>query len=104
MKFLTIKFQYADDTLAHSAHFVMTQESEMSQYTDNLQTTHITITEAVHGVKEMYQDDAMFPKADFAIKYAEQYDEHCLRFMRDILYSIIKRRNRVLLQISKRFI
>ena len=53
----------ADDTLAHSAHFVLTQESQMSQYADNLQTTHITIIEALHGVKAMYQNDVMLPKA-----------------------------------------
>ena len=52
----------ADDALTHNAHFVLIQESLMSQYTDNLQTTHITIIEALHGVKAMYQDDAMFPK------------------------------------------
>ena len=45
----------------------------------------------------MYQDDAMLPKADFVTKYTEQYDEHCLRFMRDILYSIVKHRKGVLL-------
>ena len=33
----------ADDTLAHNADFMLTQESQMSQYIDNLQTTHITI-------------------------------------------------------------
>ena len=37
------------------------------------------------------------PKADFVTKYTEQYDEHCLRFMRDILYSIVERRKGVLL-------
>ena len=89
----------ADDTLAHSAHFVLTQESQMesqmSQYADNLQTTHITIIEALHGVKVMYQDDAMLPKPDFVTKYIEQYDEHCLRCI--YLYSIVKRRKGVLL-------
>ena len=45
----------------------------------------------------MYQDDAMLPKAEFVTKYTEQYDEHCLRFMRDILYNIVKRRKGVLL-------
>ena len=69
----------------------------MPQYADNLQTTHIAIIEALHGVKTMYQDYAMLPKADFVTKYTEQYDEHCLRFMRDILYSIVKSRKGVLL-------
>ena len=87
----------ANDTLAHNAHFMLTQESQMSQYIDNLQTTHITIIEALHGVKAMYQDDAMLPKADFVIKYTEQYNKHCLRFMRDILYSIVKHHKGVLL-------
>ena len=45
----------------------------------------------------MYQDDAMLPKAEFVIKYTEQYDELCLRFMRDIPYNIVKRREGVLL-------
>ena len=53
----------ADDTLAHNAHFVLTQESQMepqmSQYADNLLTTHITIIEALDGVKTMYQDGAI---------------------------------------------
>ena len=59
----------ADDTLAHNAHFVLTQESQMPQYINNQQTTHITIIEALHGVKAMYQDDAMLPKADFVTKF-----------------------------------
>ena len=80
-------------------HWHTMHTSEMSQYADNLQATHITIIEALHGVKAMYQDDAMLPKADFVTKYTEQYDEHCLRFMRDILYSIVKNRKGVLLPI-----
>ena len=50
-------------------------------------------------MKARYQDDAMLPKADFVTKYTEEYDEHCLRFMRDILYGIVKRRKGVLLPI-----
>ena len=99
--FLLLNFNLDDDTLAHNAHFVLTQESQMesqmSQYTDNLQTAHITIIEALHGVKAMYQGDAVLPKADFVAKYTEQYDKHCLRFMRDILYSIVKGRKGALL-------
>ena len=45
----------------------------------------------------MYQDDAMLPKADFVTKYTEEYDEHCFRFMRDVLHSITKFRKGVLL-------
>ena len=71
----------AEDALAHNAHFLLTQESQMSQYIDNLQTTSITtITEALHRAKAMCQDDAMLPKADFVTKYTEQYDDQCANY------------------------
>ena len=79
----------AKELLAHNAHLVLTQDSQLSKYTDSLQTSHITIIEALDGVKRIYQDDAMLPKADFVAKYIEHYDEPCLRFMRDILCSVV---------------
>ena len=87
----------AEELSAHNAHLVLTQDSQLSKYTDSLQTSHITIIEALDGVKRIYQDDAMLPKADFVAKYIEYYDEPCLRFMRDILCSVVKRRKGVLL-------
>ena len=87
----------AEELSAHNAHLVLTQDSQLSKYTDSLQTSHITIIEALDGVKRIYQDDAMLPKADSVAKYIEYYDEPCLRFMRDILCSVVKLSKGVLL-------
>ena len=57
-----------------------------------LQATYGYITEALDGVKRIFQDDMRLPKAEFSSKYTERYGEISLRFMRDILYSVVKRR------------
>ena len=53
---------------------------------------YVYITKALDGVKSMFQDDIGLPKAEFLSKYTERYGEVSLRFMKDILYCIVKRR------------
>ena len=58
---------------------------------------NVYITEALDGVKSIFQDDMGLPKAEFSSKYTERYGEVSLRFMRDIPYSIVRRRKGLIL-------
>ena len=82
---------------AHNAHNVLGQSSDDASILSGngaggLQATYVYITEALDGVKSIFQDDMGLPKAEFSSKYTERYGEVSLRFMRDLLYSIDKRR------------
>ena len=82
---------------AHNAHNVLGQSSLDASILSGigaggLQATYVYITEALDGVKSIFQDDIGLPKAEFLSKYTERYGEVSLRFMRGILYCIVKRR------------
>ena len=87
---------------AHNVHNVLSQSSDDASILSGsdaggLQATYVYITEALDGVKSIFENDMGLPKAEFSSKYTERYGEVSLRFMRNVLYSIVKCRKRLTL-------
>ena len=64
--------------------------NEDSVYSVN--DTHNLICRVLCSVSDIFKSDIVLPKSEFITKYKSSYSEEELRYAKDILFAIIKRR------------
>ena len=78
----------------HNAHLVILNDSDQSLCVN---VTHNLICKVLGSVSDIFKRDIVLPNSEFIAKYKSSYSEEELRYAKDILFAIVKRRRGVTL-------
>ena len=88
----------------HNVHQAILNDSDQSLFgTGNedsvysINDTHNLICRALCSVSDIFKSDIVLSKSEFIAKYKSNYSEEELRYVKDILFAIVKRRKGVTL-------